>query len=80
MPLLESLDLSNIKNMTSGTFTGGVYSSATGKGLKNIKELILSGFEVTSDAYTLDISECSKLQRLDLSGSSITNITFPDIN
>jgi hypothetical protein len=47
--------------MTSSTFTGGVYDPVEKKGLKNVKELILSGFEITSSAYTLDISNCSRL-------------------
>ena len=79
-PLLEELDLTNIKNIPSNDFFfGGVYTS-TNVGLKNIKRLILKNVTLSGPnaaAYTLDVSRCSKLEYLDLSGSSITNVTLP---
>ena len=80
-PLLEKLDLTGLVNIPyDSLFKGGVYYETDGvsHGLKNIRELILANVKVTgSSAYTLDVSNCSKLQTLDISGSSITNVTLP---
>lgn len=82
LPLLKELDLSNITNIPSNNFfAGGVYNSATDIGLKNIKYLNLSNVILTGDqasAYTLDVKDCSKLQHLNISNSSITNIKLSD--
>lgn len=86
LPLLEELDLSGLTNIDSGYFfRSGVYSLPTadnpdGTGLKNIKNLILNKVKLTGDnssAYTLDLTNCSKLQKLDVSYSNITNIKLP---
>lgn len=81
LPLLEDLDLSNLANMpASDFFQGGVYNPSSNIGLKNIKKLNLSNVILkgeTAAAYTLDVSNCSKLQELDISNSSITKVTLP---
>ena len=87
LPLLEELDLSYLTNVDSGFFfRNGVYSLPTvgnpeGVGLKNIRNLILNNVKLIGDnssAYTLDLANCSKLQKLDVSYSNITNIKLPD--
>ena len=80
LPLLEELDISGLKNMpASNFFSGGIYNKNTGVGLKSLKRLILSGVELTgASAYTIDVSNCDKLQVLDISNSSITNVTLSD--
>lgn len=81
LPLLQTLDLSGLKNMDPQYFfQGGVYNKATDVGLKNIKVLNLSNVELLGEqasAYTLDVSNCDKLQELDISYSSITKVTLP---
>ena len=78
-PLLEVLDLSGLSNMPYNTFfAGGVYDKENDVGLKNIRVLNLSNVKVTgSTSYTLDLSNCSKLQDLDISYSNITTVTLP---
>ena len=82
LPLLEELDLTNLKNVPyNDFFVGGVYSNNPPIGLKNIKTLILSGVTLSGDgasAYDLNLSNCQKIQKLDVSNSSITKITLPD--
>lgn len=77
-PLLEELDLSGLSNMDSGSFfTNGVYDAVNNIGLKNIKKLNLSRVSLIGNqasSYTLDVSSCSKLQELDISYSTITNV------
>lgn len=47
-------------------------------GLKNIKKLNLSNLKIAnSTALTLDVSNCLKLEELNLSGSSYTNFALP---
>ena len=80
LPLLEELDLTGLSNMPANDFFFGGVLSATGVGLKNIKKLILKNVVLTgpnASAYTLDVSRCSKLEYLDISNSSITNVTLP---
>lgn len=82
LPLLEELDLSGLTNIDAAYFfQGGVYNKANDIGLKNIKRLILSNVVLigsTASAYTLDLSNCSKIQEIDVSYSTITKITLPD--
>lgn len=81
LPLLNKLDLTGLTNIDAAFFfSGGVYRKATDVGLKNIKELILSRVRLvgsTASAYTLDVSNCDKLQKLDISESTITKVTLP---
>ena len=81
LPLLEELDLSNLKNLPyNDFFVGGVYSTNPPIGLKNIKNLTLSGLTLSGDgasAYDLNLSNCEKIQKLDISYSSITKVTLP---
>mgnify|MGYP003418175193 FL=1 len=47
-------------------------------GLKNIKKLNLSNLKITgATSLSLDVSNCTKLEELNLSGSSYTNFTLP---
>lgn len=82
LPLLQTLDLSDLTNIDAAFFfQGGVYNIANDIGLKNIKILKLQGVQLIGDsssAYTLDVSGCKKLQELDISNSSITKVTLPD--
>lgn len=82
LPLLQSLDLSELNNIDAAFFfQGGVYNTVTDTGLKNIKSLNLSRIKLigsTASAYTLDVSGCKKLQELNISNSSITKVTLPD--
>lgn len=82
LPLLQSLDLSDLSNIDAAFFfQGGVYNAANDIGLKNIKILKLSNVKLigsTASAFTLDVSGCKKLQELDISNSSITKVTLPD--
>lgn len=82
LPLLNKLDLTGLTNIDSNSFfSGGVYRKATDVGLKNIKELILNKVKLIGDnasAYTLDVSNCNKLQKLDVSESTITKVTLPE--
>lgn len=81
LPLLERLDLSNISNVdASQFFSSGVYDKNNDKGLKNIKYLNLSNLKLTGNnaaAYTLDLTNCEKIQELDISYSSITKFKLP---
>ena len=80
-PLLEKLDLTGLINIPyDSLFKGGVYYESEGvsHGLRNIRELILANVKITgSTSYTLDVSNCSKLHTLDISGSNITNVSLP---
>lgn len=80
LPLLEDLDLSGLKNMAAANFfKGGVYDKANDIGLKNIRNLNLSGIKLTgseASAYTLKVDSCDKLQKLDISNSSITKVNL----
>lgn len=80
-PLLQELDLSGLTNVpATDFFNSGVYTES-GIGLKNIKKLILKNVKLigdTASAYTLDVSRCLKLEYLDISNSSITNVSLPD--
>lgn len=86
LPSIETMDLSNLTNIDSGYFfVGGVYNptanNGKGRGLKNVKNLILSNVKLIgsdASAYTLDTSNCLKLQNLDVSNSSITKIRLPE--
>jgi hypothetical protein len=83
IPQLQELDLSGLSSVPSSDFfTGGVYYDTTdgGVGLKSIRKLNLSNVTLTGDnasSYTLNLKNCSKLQELDISNSSITNVTYP---
>ena len=80
LPLLEELDLSYLTNIpASDFFSGGVYNAKNKIGLKSIKKLNLSNVILTganAEAYTLNVSDCTKLQELDISNSSITKVTL----
>ena len=80
LPLLEELDLSGLTNIPASDFFFGGVHTGSGIGLKNIKKLILKNVVLSgsgASAYTLDVSRCSKLEHLDISNSSITNVSLP---
>lgn len=81
LPMLQELDLSGLSNIdASYFFQGGVYNAVTDTGLKNIKKLNLSNVKLigsTAATYTLDLSNCNKIQELDISYSTITKVTLP---
>ena len=77
LPELTELDLSNLillNNLfgVNGEAFNGVI------GLKNIKKLILNNLKIISEGVkTLDVSQCSRLEYLDMSNSSYTNFKLP---
>lgn len=92
LPLLKKLDLTGLRNIpASDFFKGGVYGEVSDiidgvttkkvTGLKNIEELILKDvqliFSSSQPTYTLDVENCNKLQKLDISSSSITSVSLP---
>lgn len=78
-PLLKELDLSGLKNIPKENFMYPlVYDAKNEVGLKNIESLNLSNVSIINAvSYTLDVSNCSKLKYLNISGSNITNVTLP---
>lgn len=82
LPLLETLDLSGLTNVDAGYFfRGGVYDKVNDIGLKNIRTLILNNVKLIGDkasAYTLDLTNCNKLQELDVSSSTITKVKLSE--
>lgn len=56
-----------------------LYDYASNIGLKNIRKLNLKGLKYTnsSSSVNLDVSTCARLEELDISNSSYTNVTLP---
>lgn len=78
-PELIELDLSNL-TLKDPLFNDWSQSAnpSSNLGLKNIKKLNLSNLKITgATSLSLDVSNCLKLEELDLSGSSYTNFTLP---
>ena len=78
-PELIELDLSNL-TLKDPLFNDWSQSAnpSSNLGLKNIKKLNLSNLKITgATSLSLDVSNCTKLEELNLSGSSYTNFTLP---